>query len=636
MSRGTRMGSRRFPQNALLKEIGASFYQNQQNQELFPAYSISEPEKVSYEEKRISELYDVYINQLKKSEFYLEEPPPPKDIERYSDKYFVNEYAHKDLKNASIEGDDFDIDEDEQVSEERYLSMDSTVLQPRLSKRQQKLAQRQQLYSKTNNSAFRNIERNFKNKFSAPDMTNVVDLSRIDSLPKHVKDNIVQVNLKENLFDLDPLLFSKLEASEDQEGTVKQSAYTLKNHPGVIIIPNPFTNNTQRRLVKNSLCNWARFPNRNNLNPFFVLEGSESIFELHLKNVLNKNDPEYKEVIIQSRFSDKNANYENVPKIKSENDSTEYTENDSIDGNKKQKFFQTDQYAENTENCTNSVESNCNKNKCSAEADKVTVPKNGMYKHDLSASALYSMVRWTTIGKQYNWSTKAYDIDQSFPISDDLKHLTMCIVRSIENAKANNTDCSTDDQNIINDYECRKYLAEAGVINYYGLDDTLLAHVDRSEENTVAPLISISLGCSGIYLLGGITKQDPVTPILLNSGDVMACCGPARAAYHGVPRIFENTCPEFLLNGSYTQEEQNHNQNIQSPTQDLDQLSKSFSDYISNHRINFNIRQWSTRPQRVVLPLYYNGTNGALPGIEPGTSRTLSENHTARPQNQLK
>ncbi|PVV02382.1 hypothetical protein BB560_003164 [Smittium megazygosporum] len=47
------------------------------------------------------------------------------------------------------------------------------------------------------------------------------------------------------------------------------------------------------------------------------------------------------------------------------------------------------------------------------------------------------------------------------------------------------------------------------------------------------------------------------------------------------------------------------------------------------------IEPGSTRPQRVVLPLYYNGTNRALPGIEPGTSRTLSENHTARPQNQL-
>lgn len=50
---------------------------------------------------------------------------------------------------------------------------------------------------------------------------------------------------------------------------------------------------------------------------------------------------------------------------------------------------------------------------------------------------------------------------------------------------------------------------------------------------TVATL-SDRLGCAAVFLIGGLTRDDPPTPILLRSGDVVIMSGPAcRRAYHG-------------------------------------------------------------------------------------------------------
>ncbi|PVU90750.1 hypothetical protein BB561_004750 [Smittium simulii] len=101
MSANGRMGgTRRFPQNALLKELGSAFYANQKNEQLFPDYVPPVMNKTAYHEKRMVELYKSYIENLKKTEIYLEEPPPQKDIERYSDKYFTGSNTKKSLKNA--------------------------------------------------------------------------------------------------------------------------------------------------------------------------------------------------------------------------------------------------------------------------------------------------------------------------------------------------------------------------------------------------------------------------------------------------------------------------------------------------------------------------------------------------------
>lgn len=93
------------------------------------------------------------------------------------------------------------------------------------------------------------------------------------------------------------------------------------------------------------------------------------------------------------------------------------------------------------------------------------------------------------------------------------------------------------------------YKVEAGVVNYYQSRDTLTAHVDQSEVDASRPLVSISVGESAIFLVGGATRDEPPIPILLRSGDVVIMSGPSRRVFHGVPRILQGSVDEGLLRG---------------------------------------------------------------------------------------
>ncbi|CDO74885.1 hypothetical protein BN946_scf185004.g35 [Trametes cinnabarina] len=108
--------------------------------------------------------------------------------------------------------------------------------------------------------------------------------------------------------------------------------------------------------------------------------------------------------------------------------------------------------------------------------------------------------------------------------------------------------------------------------------DTLMAHVDRSELSATSPLVSISLGCAAVFLIGGLTREDPPTPILLRSGDVVIMSGPAcRRAYHSVPRILEGILPPHM-EGSDGEGEDARDWEV-------------YEEYLRGTRININVRQ---------------------------------------------
>ena len=62
-------------------------------------------------------------------------------------------------------------------------------------------------------------------------------------------------------------------------------------------------------------------------------------------------------------------------------------------------------------------------------------------------------------------------------------------------------------------------------------------HRDFDEADFRFPVLSVSLGDTALFRLGGLRRADPTGQIRLASGDVVVLGGEARRAYHGVDRI---------------------------------------------------------------------------------------------------
>lgn len=94
------------------------------------------------------------------------------------------------------------------------------------------------------------------------------------------------------------------------------------------------------------------------------------------------------------------------------------------------------------------------------------------------------------------------------------------------------------------------FRAENCLINFYRGKNHLGLHRDQTERNRRAPIISISLGQSCVFQIGGLKREDKIHEIVLDSGDVVVMGGGlrgARNAYHGVKALLPGTCPEGLM-----------------------------------------------------------------------------------------
>ena len=82
---------------------------------------------------------------------------------------------------------------------------------------------------------------------------------------------------------------------------------------------------------------------------------------------------------------------------------------------------------------------------------------------------------------------------------------------------------------------------QACLINFYGPAAKMGLHQDRDEEDFSAPVISVSLGDSCLFRLGGAQRSAATRSFRLNSGDALVLGGDARLAFHGVDRIYPGT-----------------------------------------------------------------------------------------------
>lgn len=84
-------------------------------------------------------------------------------------------------------------------------------------------------------------------------------------------------------------------------------------------------------------------------------------------------------------------------------------------------------------------------------------------------------------------------------------------------------------------------LPEACLVNFYSDDARMGLHQDRDEADFDAPVVSVSLGDTARFRIGGPNRSDPTKSLDLKSGDVLVFGGPARLAFHGIDRILKGT-----------------------------------------------------------------------------------------------
>ncbi|KAF2439676.1 hypothetical protein P171DRAFT_422368 [Karstenula rhodostoma CBS 690.94] len=146
----------------------------------------------------------------------------------------------------------------------------------------------------------------------------------------------------------------------------------------------------------------------------------------------------------------------------------------------------------------------------------VAHPKDPSVHRPLNISQLLNKkMRWTTLGGQYDWTAKRYPDATPPAFPSDVKGLLEDIFTNTK--------------------------AEAAIVNLYSPGDTLSVHRDVAEGSD-AGLISISLGCDAIFVIG----TSRVLAIRLRSGSAVCMSGASRFAWHGVPQIVPDTCPAYL------------------------------------------------------------------------------------------
>jgi len=75
------------------------------------------------------------------------------------------------------------------------------------------------------------------------------------------------------------------------------------------------------------------------------------------------------------------------------------------------------------------------------------------------------------------------------------------------------------------------------LVNLYRGEAKMGLHQDTDEKDFSVPVLSISLGDTAVFRLGGERRSDPTRALRLSSGDICLLAGPARRFYHGVDRI---------------------------------------------------------------------------------------------------
>jgi alkylated DNA repair protein (DNA oxidative demethylase) len=90
---------------------------------------------------------------------------------------------------------------------------------------------------------------------------------------------------------------------------------------------------------------------------------------------------------------------------------------------------------------------------------------------------------------------------------------------------------------------------EACLVNHYREGAKLGLHRDEDEKEFAAPVVSISLGDTAIFRIGGTERSGKTETLKLSSGDVLVMGGASRLRYHGIDRVLSGTSTLLVQGG---------------------------------------------------------------------------------------
>lgn len=172
----------------------------------------------------------------------------------------------------------------------------------------------------------------------------------------------------------------------------------------------------------------------------------------------------------------------------------------------------------------------------------------------------FRKLRWASLGYHYDWNARRYDPAAVTPFPPALAGLAASLAASAG---------------------WPGMRAEAALCNYYPNKAYMGPHVDDAELTASAPVVSLSLGNSCVFLMGGASLDERPVPVMLRSGDAAVMGGGSRMGYHAVPRIVADTFRPDAARALGAASEAG----VPAPAAPV------LLEYLATHRINLNVRQ---------------------------------------------
>ena len=151
-----------------------------------------------------------------------------------------------------------------------------------------------------------------------------------------------------------------------------------------------------------------------------------------------------------------------------------------------------------------------------------TMPTGANFKYLCTSAGAYG---WLSDQKGYRYETHHPVTQKHFPpIPDIIRNISITVVENLGHT----------------------IIPQSALINWYAKDGTLGLHQDKTEES-LAPVVSFSLGDDCLFTIGGLTRTGKKRNITLHSGDILVMGGEDRLIFHGVKKIIPHTAPPELM-----------------------------------------------------------------------------------------